>query len=114
MRISDWSSDVCSSELLGATSADGKPITHSKEKMDAVSLAMKHMASELNVAVFALAQLSRAVEARADKRPMMSDLKESGDLEQDARSEEHTSELQSLMRISSAVFCLKKKKYVSQ
>src|SRR3546814_9405524 len=106
MRISDWSSDVCSSELLGATSADGKPITHSKEKMDAVSLAMKHMASELNVAVFALVQLSRAVEARADKRPMMSDLKESGDLEQDAdsvillyRSEEHTYELQSISRI---------------
>src|SRR3546814_12871374 len=86
MRISDWSSDVCSSELLGATSADGKPITHSKEKMDAVSLARKHMASDLNVAVFALAQLSRAVEARGDKRPMRSDLKESGDIEQEADS----------------------------
>ena len=49
-----------------------------------ISSALKALAKELNVALFGLAQLSRAVEGRDDKRPTMADLRDSGSLEQDA------------------------------
>src|SRR3546814_6358029 len=110
MRISDWSSDVCSSDLVSTskvTDADPPSVRPALSSfatgasslktrfwpMFAVALAVSPSPS-VTVAV-------RVIRSSADRPAGWS-----GPL----RSEEHTSELQSLMRISYAVFCLKKKK----
>ena len=62
----------------------GERFENRVQEVSYVTRQLKVMACELNVPVLAAAQLSRAVEQRADKRPVLSDLRESGSIEMDA------------------------------
>src|SRR3546814_6730734 len=102
MRISDWSSDVCSSDLRGVDFEFDGVADIGDAHVDAEVAALDR-GFGLEPHGFLL--------VHADARAVEVDVEGDGlGYAIEGRSEEHTSELQSLMRISYAVFCLKKKK----
>lgn len=75
--------DLVVVDYLQLMTAGGR-FENRNQEISHISRQLKVLARELNIPVLAAAQLSRAVEQRADKRPMLSDLRESGSIEQDA------------------------------
>src|SRR3546814_8588102 len=119
MRISDWSSDVCSSDLRALAPADGLIADRQYRftiadietrlhvavvQIDAACIDAFHLAAARRARWLKTLIVVMLVEAIVDR------IVEGDAAHAHERSEEHTSELQSLMRISYAVFCLKKKK----
>src|SRR3546814_4097607 len=119
MRISDWSSDVCSSDLRradreGRVGGGGAPLL--------VGLSAHHEVDRAALRQRTMGEIGLGQRLAADRHRLKIDVRVAVVLRVDRqrlaighgqfrllRSEEHTSELQSLMRISYAVFCLKKK-----
>src|SRR3546814_8750197 len=125
MRISDWSSDVCSSDLTPRLASGGWPATNRTSPARGASLTGSCEAPNpqpTSSAIFV--PFSKRAPVRADPPTSArwsakcetfspSPSRKVEHLSTFGRSEEHTSELQSLMCISYAVFCLKKKKKYS-
>ncbi len=71
-------------QLLRPSASTGRAIDNRVQEISDITRGLKAIAKELDVPVLALSQLSRQVENREDKRPMLADLRESGSIEQDA------------------------------
>src|SRR3546814_10323547 len=106
MRISDWSSDVCSSDLVARRGlvegrGDDFAVHAALHVGDFLGPFVDQQDDQIDLGMVVGDRLGDILQQHGLTRTRRRD---------DQRSEEHTSELQSLMRISYAVFCLKKKK----
>src|SRR3546814_3006548 len=111
MRISDWSSDVCSSDLLSLVDVRAGLEGYGDRRRAIGVAGRRHIEQALYAIQLLLDHLSDILLQRRRFRPGICrpDREGRGRNRWILRSEEHTSELQSLMRISNAVFSLKKK-----
>src|SRR3546814_8390087 len=114
MRISDWSSDVCSSDLRAILTLHGSRCRPSIG-LQTSSVRSGRSTHRLTCASWSTLgttySAGRAMAARKLTYRQIADLLLDLECGTTGRSEEHTSELQSLMRISYAVFCLKKQNH---
>src|SRR3546814_1533058 len=109
MRISDWSSDVCSSDLNSelAGACNRMPRRGGQSRRQPQSTPLRSATCPDQASRWPCWQGHAVSGIRRSSTPVAT---ADGLIRHHSRSEEHTSELQSLMRISYAVFCLKKKK----
>src|SRR3546814_4507771 len=110
MRISDWSSDVCSSDLVRWTSTRAENLmvdSHGRDHYTRCRMAFRSDGAILGLEVESIANLGAYMTAYGAG---IAAYLYTGALSGAYRSEEHTSELQSLILFSYAVFCLKKTK----
>src|SRR3546814_10738833 len=110
MRISDWSSDVCSSDLQahvepGETHGGADAVRQRHQPAQAARVLQRPEIEQDCRGDAEADEVAQGVELGAERRGRLEEARH-------PRSEEHTSELQSLMRISYAVFCLKKKNLI--
>src|SRR3546814_8245883 len=119
MRISDWSSDVCSSDLQAVAAGAGDAFARERVEHRVQRLRRRAQRGEVRRVAGRLprgqsVRIQRVIESAREFAPRGGDAGYAPGQHLCERSEEHTTELQSLMRNSYDVFCLQKKKHMTK